>query len=147
MKRLVAAVTPAITILSVLSLPVAAATPPDGDIERTDLAKGTGSAPVVIETTGPTTLYVQDLVLHPASSSGWHTHPGAEHAVVTGGSVSVRTDQQCAPTVYLAGQAVFIPAGVPHIVLNESPHDANAVITYTLPADQPVRLDAPAACP
>ncbi len=61
--------------------------------------------------------------------------------------MSVQTAQQCAPTAYLAGQAVFIPAGVPHIMRNDSPHDANAVVTYTVPADLPVPDDAPAACP
>ncbi len=61
--------------------------------------------------------------------------------------MSVQTAQQCAPTAYLAGQAVFIPAGVPHTMRNDSPHDANAVVTYTVPADLPVPDDAPAACP
>ncbi|WP_395308612.1 cupin domain-containing protein [Mycobacterium sp. AMU20-3851] len=145
MKRLAAATFAA---LATVAAPPAAATPAEGDVERTDLATGTTSAPIVIDTQGrPTTLYVQELLLHPPSSSGWHTHPGLEHTVITGGSVTVQTAQQCAPTPYLAGSAVVIPAGVPHIVRNDSPHDANAVVTYTLPADLPVRQDAPAACP
>jgi len=48
---------------------------------------------------------------------------------------------------YTAGQAVFIQAGVPHVVSNRGPADAEAVVTYTLPADHAVRDDAPAACP
>lgn len=144
MKRLAATTAAA---LAVITAPGAAATPAEGDIERTDLAEGTTTAPVQIETAGPTTLYVQNLLLHPPSSSGWHTHPGPEHTVITGGTVSIQTAQQCAPTAYLAGQAVFIPAGVPHIVRNDSPHDANAVVTYSLPAGVPVRADAPPACP
>lgn len=144
MKRLAAAV---LTALAVVTAPTAAATPAEGDVERTDLASGTSSESVQIDTTGPTTFYVQELLLHPPSSSGWHTHPGPEHTVITGGTVSIQTAQQCASTPYLAGQAVFIPAGVPHIVRNDSPHDANAVVTYTLPADAPVRADAPPACP
>ena len=145
MKRL------AVTVLATAAMvtaPAAAATPAEGDVERTDLATGTTSAPIVLDTQGrPTTLYVQELLLHPPSNSGWHTHPGLEHTVITGGSVTIQTAQQCAPTPYLAGSAVVIPAGVPHIVRNDSPHDANAVVTYTLPADLPVRQDAPAACP
>ncbi|MCF6391045.1 cupin domain-containing protein [Mycobacterium sp. MBM] len=132
---------------ALIGAPPAHATPAEGDVERTELATGTGDQPVLIETTGPTTLYVQELVLHPPSSSGWHTHPGVEHTVITGGTVTVQTADQCAPTPYLAGQAIVIPAGVPHIVRNDSPHDANAVVTYTLPADAPVRADAPPACP
>ncbi|MGN7777909.1 cupin domain-containing protein [Mycolicibacterium sp. 22603] len=146
MKRLAAASAAALS-LSIAVASVAAATPPDGDIERTELATGTGDQPVQIQTTGPTTLYVQELLLHPPASSGWHTHPGVEHTVITGGTVTLQTADQCAPTPYLAGQAIVIPAGVPHVVRNDSPHDANAVVTYTLPADQPVRADAPAACP
>ena len=144
MKRLAATTAAA---LAVITAPSATATPGEGDVERTDLASGTSSEPVQIDTTGPTTLYVQELLLHPPSSSGWHTHPGPEHTVITGGTVSIQTAQQCVPTPYLAGQAIFIPAGVPHIVRNDSPHDANAVVTYTLPADVPVRVDAPPACP
>jgi len=144
MKRLAATTAAA---LAVITAPSAAATPAEGDVERTDLASGTSSEPVQIDTTGPTTLYVQELLLHPPSSSGWHSHPGPEHTVITGGTVSIQTAQQCASTPYLAGQAIFIPAGVPHIVRNDSPHDANAVVTYTLPADVPVRVDAPPACP
>ncbi|MGK2868317.1 MAG: cupin domain-containing protein [Mycobacterium sp.] len=144
MKRLAAVVALG---AATLTAPTAAATPAEGEVERTDLAQGTSSESVQIETTGPTTLYVQELLLHPPSSSGWHTHPGPEHTVITGGTVSIQTAQQCAPTPYLAGQAIFIPAGVPHVVRNDSPHDANAVVTYTLPADVPVRDDAPPACP
>jgi len=144
MKRLAATTAAA---LAVITAPSATATPAEGDVERTDLAQGTSSEPVRVDTIGPTTLYVQELLLHPPSSSGWHTHPGPEHTVITGGTVSIQTAQQCASTPYLAGQAVFISAGVPHIVRNDSPHDANAVVTYTLPADVPVRVDAPPACP
>ncbi|GAA2541625.1 cupin domain-containing protein [Mycolicibacterium diernhoferi] len=145
MKRLAAAV---LAGVAMAAAPTAAATPAEGDVERTDLATGTTSEPIVIDTQGrPTTLYVQELLLHPPSNSGWHTHPGPEHTVITGGTVAIQTAQQCTPRQYLAGEAVFIPAGVPHIVRNDSPHDANAVVTYTLPADLPVRDDAPAACP
>ncbi len=144
MQRFTAA---ALTVTAMLTAAPATATPVEGDVERTDLATGTSSGPVIIASEGPTTLYVQELALHPPSSSGWHTHPGAENTVIAGGTVSVQTAQQCAPTAYLAGQAVFIPVGVPHIVRNDSPHDANAVVTYTMPADLPVRDDASAACP
>lgn len=126
----------------------AGATPPDGDIERTDLAQGTTDAPVVIVSIGqPSTLHVQELTLHGVASSGWHTHPGPEHTVITEGTVVVQTAPDCHAVVYPAGQAVFIPAGVPHVVRTEGPEDARAVVTYTLPADRPVRDDAPAACP
>ncbi|MGV0790629.1 cupin domain-containing protein [Mycolicibacterium sp. XJ1819] len=126
----------------------AAATPPSGEVERTDLAEGTSTALIAIVAVGvPTTLYVQNIVLGPSASSGWHTHPGPEHSVVNDGTVHLQVAGACAPAAFAPGQAIFIPAGVPHVVYNEGPEHAEAVVTYTLPAERPVRDDAPAACP
>lgn len=126
----------------------AAATPAEGEVERTDLAKGTTDAPIAIVSVGqPTTLYVQNVVLGPAASSGWHTHPGPEYSVVNDGTVSLQTAGACGVAAFGPGQAIFIPAGVPHVVSNEGTADAAATVTYTLPADRPIRDDAPAACP
>ena len=123
------------------------ATPAEGDSVRTELAKGTTDAPVSIVTDGqPTTLYVQSATLHPGAGSGWHTHPGPEYSVVTDGTVAVQTATDCTLNNFAAGQAVFIPGGVPHRVANTSPLDATVVVTYTLPADAAVRGDAPDAC-
>lgn len=144
----------AVTITAITAVLVAAtsatagATPPDGDIERADLGHGTTDVPVVIVSVGhPTTLYVQQLELNGPAASGWHTHPGPEHTVITEGIVYVQSAPDCVPIAYPAGRSVYIPAGVPHIVRNEGPGDADAVVTYTLPADRAVRDDAPAACP
>ena len=126
----------------------AAATPAEGDVQRTDLAKGTSNTPISIVTNGEeTAFYVQSLVLKPGASSGWHAHPGPEHSVVTKGTVFLQTATNCLPAAFTAGQAVFLPAGVPHVVMNRGPEDAEVVVTYTLPADRMVRDDAPAACP
>ncbi|QZT60698.1 cupin domain-containing protein [Mycolicibacterium austroafricanum] len=135
-------------IAATFAAATAGATPPVGDVERTELGQGTTSAPVVIVSVGqPTTLYVQELELSGPAGSGWHTHPGPEHTVITEGTVYVQSAPDCVPVAYPAGRAVFIPAGVPHSVRNEGPGDAHAVVTYTLPADRAVRDDAPAACP
>jgi quercetin dioxygenase-like cupin family protein len=136
----------AIAVCAVMAAATAGATPPDGDGARTDIAKGTTETPVSITTDGPTTLIVQGLVLPPGASSGWHTHPGSELSVITGGSVALQTATACGPVTYGAGQAVFIPEGVPHRVVNETGSDAQVVLTYTLPVDAPVRGDAPDVC-
>jgi quercetin dioxygenase-like cupin family protein len=126
----------------------AAATPAEGDVQRTDLAKGTTNTPISIVTNGEeTAFYVQSLALAPGASSGWHAHPGPEQSVITEGTVFVQTAANCFPVAYSAGQTVFLPGGVPHIVTNRGPADADVVVTYTLPADHQVRDDAPAACP
>jgi quercetin dioxygenase-like cupin family protein len=126
----------------------ATATPGEGDVVRTDLAKGETAAPISIVTEAgqPTTLLVQSLVLKPGAHSGWHTHPGPEYSVITEGAVVLRTAQQCSGTSYAHGQVVFIPAGVPHRVDNQGAVDASVVVNYTLPADAPVRIDAPDVC-
>ena len=126
----------------------ATATPAEGDVQRTDLAKGTTDTPISIVTNGEeTAFYVQSLVLRPGASSGWHAHPGPEQSVITEGTVFVQTAANCIPVAYTAGQTVFLPAGTPHVVANMGPGDAEVVVTYTLPADRTVRDDAPAACP
>ena len=126
----------------------AVATPPEGEVVRTDLAKGDTTAPISIETPGgaPTTLLVQGLLLKPGAHSGWHTHPGPEYSVITSGSVALATADHCGLVDYGTGQAVFIPAGVLHRVDNDGTVDASVVVNYTVPADVPVRVDAPDPC-
>jgi quercetin dioxygenase-like cupin family protein len=146
-RRLIAAVV-GVAATAAISTGTAGATPAEGDVQRTDLAKGTTDAPIAIVSVGqPTTLYVQTIALGPNASSGWHTHAGPEYSVVTTGTVHLQTAGACQPTAFGAGSAIFIPAGVPHVVANGGTDAAEATVTYTLPADRPVRDDAAAACP
>ncbi|BBX32170.1 cupin [Mycolicibacterium mageritense] len=148
MKRMHAGAVGAMTLFAAGLLSASAgATPAEGDVERTDLAKGTTTSPIWIVTAGqPTTFYVQNLVLKPGARSGWHAHPGPEQSVITRGAVVLRTAANCAPVVYTEGQAVFILGGIAHEVVNEGTADAEVVVTYTLPADAAPREDAPAIC-
>ena len=131
----------------VLAAPVAA-TPPEGEIVRTDLAQGSTRAPVSIVTHGEdTTLTVQNIRLMPHADSGWHSHPGPEFTAVTEGTVQVQRADGCMPGAVGNGQAVFIPAGVAHRVFNPGPGEAAAVATYTVPVGLALRMDAPAPCP
>lgn len=141
--------TAGIGVLAPIILAVPAhGTPAEGDVVRTDLAKGDTNAPVSIVTGGaPTTLIVQALTLKPSASSGWHTHPGPEYSVVNSGVVDLQTAADCAVHEFGAGQAVFIPAGIAHRVVNDSGEDADVVVTYTVPVDAALRGDVAAACP
>jgi quercetin dioxygenase-like cupin family protein len=126
----------------------AAATPAEGDIQRTDLANGITNTAISIVTSGENTAFhVQSLVIKPGANSGWHTHAGPEESVITKGTVFVQTAANCDPVAYSAGQTLFLPTGVPHFVANRGPGDAEVIVTYNLPADHPVRDDAPGACP
>ena len=126
----------------------AMATPPEGDVVRTDLAQGSTDTPISIVTEAgrPTTVLVQSLVLKPEANSGWHTHPGPEYSVVTAGVVSLQTGPGCGTVDYATGEAVFIPAGVAHRVDNDGAVDASVVVNYTLPAGAPAREDSPDVC-
>ena len=98
-----------------LTAGAANATPPrEGDSERTEVAKGTTDAPIfIVSAGGPTTLYVQSLTLKPAASSGWHTHPGPEHSVVTDGTVILQTAHDCAGRPSLMVRPCSFPVECP----------------------------------
>ncbi len=123
------------------------ATPAEGEVDRTELANGTTDIPISIVTDSPSVLSVQQLRLKPGSGSGWHSHPGTEHSVVTEGTVTLQFAGSCEVRQVGAGQAVFIPAGVVHRVDNDTVLDAVAVVNYTLPTDAVARIDAADACP
>jgi quercetin dioxygenase-like cupin family protein len=148
MKRAYITAGVAIVVVAGVHPGSAAATPAEGEIVRTEIATGTTDAPVAIVAAGQdTTFYIQTLLLKPASSSGWHTHPGPEYSVVKKGTVYLQQAPGCEPVAYSEGDAVFIQTGTPHIVTNRGPADAEAIVTYTLPADHALRGDASAACP
>jgi quercetin dioxygenase-like cupin family protein len=98
---------------------------------------------------------VQSLVLQPAGTTGWHSHPGVLTVAVKSGTVKRYEAQAtgCREQSYAAGQA-FGERGAEHIILvrNESPQPAELLITYVVPAGTPnagLRLDqhVPAGCP
>lgn len=136
------------TVVLGASTASAMATPAEGEVVRTELAKGTTDAPISIVTEAgqQTTLLVQSLLLKPGAHSGWHTHPGPEYSVITGGVVALQTGPACGITDYATGQAVFIPAGVPHRVDNDGAVDASVVVNYTIPDGAPPRADSPDVC-
>ena len=83
-----AAVGAVIVLVGGIRSGIAEATPAEGEIVRTEIAMSTTDAPIAIVAVGQeTTFYVQNLVLKPASSSGWHTHSGPEYTVIKKGTV------------------------------------------------------------
>jgi quercetin dioxygenase-like cupin family protein len=98
---------------------------------------------------------VQSLVLQPAGTTGWHSHPGVLTVAVKSGRVKRYEAQAtaCREQSYAAGQA-FSERGAEHIILvrNESPQPAELLITYVVPAgtsNAGLRLDqhVPVGCP
>ncbi len=126
---------------------VALATPPSGSIARTELAQGTTTEPIFINTKGdPSTFSIQTVTLAPGAQSGWHTHPGPEYTIVKSGTVTVQKATNCPPVTLTAGQIFFVAGNTSHMARNDTAEPAELYVTYTLPAGQPVRIDQPDAC-
>ena len=99
MKRAYITAGAAIVVVAAVQPGSAAATPAEGEIVRTEIAKGTTVAPVAIVAAGQeTAFYIQNLLLKPASSSGWHTHPGPEYSVVKKGTVYLHRRLAASPS-------------------------------------------------
>ncbi len=103
--------------------------------------------PVDLRTPGPAVFSVREIVIPPGGTTGWHTHPGTETSVVTGGSLTVQLRDGCEPVRFDAGDALFVADAVPHVQRNEGTAPVEMVVTYLLAPGAPDRTDAPPACP
>jgi quercetin dioxygenase-like cupin family protein len=135
---------------ALLGAGIAAATPPSG-VSRNELAKGTITEPVSIQTSSPSDFYVQQVTIQPGGYSGFHTHPGAEVTAVKAGTVTLfdMRDPECKPRTISAGGALYVPGGTVHAARNDGKDPVELYVTYILPAGKPVRAEAdkPAKCP
>jgi quercetin dioxygenase-like cupin family protein len=143
-KRILVVVAAAIGLLG---FHVASATPPSGTITRTDLAQGTTTKPIYINTEGAeSSFYIQSLTLGPGADSGWHTHPGPEYTIVTSGTITIQKATDCSPETLGPGQIHFVEGGVSHRGFNETDAPVELYVTYTVPANAPLREDHADAC-
>ncbi|MGH8991281.1 MAG: cupin domain-containing protein [Acidimicrobiia bacterium] len=134
-------------VVGLLGFHVASATPPSGTITRTDLAKGTTTKPIYINTKGAESeFYLQSLSLGPGADSGWHTHPGPEYTIIESGTITIQKATACTPEQLGPGSVHFVEAGVAHRGYNETAEPVELYVTYTVPAKEPVRGETPDAC-
>ena len=90
---------------------------------------------------------IQEVVIAPGGTSGWHTHPGQTMVLVTGSGVTfVHAD--CTTTAYAAGTGFIDQPGAIHMVRNDGTAPAILFATYTnVPIGGGFRIDASApAC-
>ena len=90
---------------------------------------------------------IQEVVIAPGGSSGWHTHPGQSIVLVTGSGVTfVHAD--CTTTPFAAGTGFIDQPGAIHMVSNFGTAPAILFATYTnVPVGGAFRIDADApAC-
>jgi|SRR5215211_4167413 len=97
-------------------------------------------APDLLETV------MQQIVIGPGGSTGWHSHPGPVVVLIKAGSLTFYSseDPTCTPHTYSAGQA-FIDRGQGHVHLarNLGGQNVELWVTYfDVPVGGPFRLDA-----
>ena len=144
------------TILAVLALGPAGATPPAG-YTPTLLAKGSTARALTeqvggmkFQADGPVDIYSVHATFDPGGTSGWHSHPGPSLVIVKSGTATFyHGDPGCPKEVVLAGTG-FVDGGHDlHVVRNEGNVDLVTVVVSLMPAGFARRIDepAPANCP
>ena len=126
------AATGSTSLLPVIAAPAAqgAATPQLAGIGRADLIQDDLSV--------PGREAVQALVTIPAGAAApRHSHPGEEIAYVVEGSLEYALGGR-APVIVNAGEALFIPYGVPHAVKNVGSGKAVELATYFADKGKPL---------
>ncbi len=101
---------------------------------------------VMIDTKGPSDVYVVSNVLVPGGHSGWHTHPGPSLITVKSGTITVYDgdDPTCTPRVYPAGTGFVDDGdGHVHIIRNEGSINAETIAVQLLPQGAVRRIDVP----
>jgi quercetin dioxygenase-like cupin family protein len=138
---------------------VARATPSSGIVSAAVLARASFVEPVdvkfkvegkgqeVVHVSESQDTVIQQIIIGPGGSTGWHSHPGPAVALITAGVLSLYSsdDPSCTPRHYSAGEA-FVDRGQGHVHLarNLSP-DENVVVWVTyfdVPPGGSPRLDA-----
>jgi quercetin dioxygenase-like cupin family protein len=91
---------------------------------------------------------IQQIIIGPGGTTGWHTHPGPAVVLIAAGELTLYSgdDLSCTPHTYWAGEAFIDPGqGHVHHARNLSATDTVEVwVTYfDVPPGEPFRLDAP----
>jgi quercetin dioxygenase-like cupin family protein len=146
-KRPVALVSMAWAAVSLAGVTAAIATPATGNISRNELAVGKVTDRIDIQRSEASDFHIQNIIIDPGASSGWHTHPGPEYSVVKAGEVVLERSPACDPITLTAGQGFFNQSGMPHIAHNDSTAPVELYVTYTVPAgNTTLRQEADEQC-
>lgn len=91
---------------------------------------------------------IQQIIIEPGGSTGWHSHPGPAVVLITGGELTLYSseDPTGTPRTYSAGEAFVDPGqGHAHLGRNLSlDEDVELWVTYfDVPPGGSPRLDAP----
>jgi len=132
------------TILAVLVLGPAGATPPAG-FTPTLLARALTEqvGGMKFQAGGPVDIYSVDVNFDPGGTSGWHSHPGFVFVTVTVGTLT-RYVSDCDKRRYTVGQVIVERPNQVLVVRNETSGSAEAITTQFFPGGTlNTRIDQP----
>lgn len=100
-----------------------------------------------IQVRGAQDTVMQQIVIAPGGSTGWHSHPGPAIVLIKAGELTLFSseDPTCTGRTYTVGQA-FVDSGQGHVHIgrNLSQSPTELWVTYLdVPPGESVRIDAP----
>jgi quercetin dioxygenase-like cupin family protein len=124
----------------------ALATPPSGVIANTIFARGTLAPHFKIklrDSSSPGDVAVQQAIIAPGGTSGWHAHPGAAIVIVKSGEFTIDQADDCSTATYGPGQVVVEPTGHVHRARNVGTTNTEIWVVYLdLPVGASQRIEA-----
>ena len=141
---------------------VALATPPSGVLSGTVVARASFVDPVdikfkvddgsseVIHVTGAGETVMQEIVLAPNGSTGWHSHPGPVVVLIKSGTMTFY-DHTCVLRTYTQGQA-FVDSGQGHVHIAKNLDQTQNLTLWATYFDVPaggafrINADDPGTC-
>jgi quercetin dioxygenase-like cupin family protein len=139
-----------VAIVGAIGVGSAVATPGSGVLGAPVLARGTldGHFKIKLRDSSKSgDVAVQQVILAPGGSTGWHTHLGPAVVIVKSGSFTLYDgdDPSCTGSTYSAGK-VFVDQGYGHVHIgrNEGSTNTELYVTYLdVPPSELPRVDAP----
>ncbi|HMC79305.1 MAG TPA: cupin domain-containing protein, partial [Acidimicrobiia bacterium] len=101
-----------VVFTSALSMAVAFATPPTGDLKFQDYARAQLQESAAVPITAGSALVKGVYSIAPGGETGWHRLPGTMVLAVTKGKLMLQGGEGCAAKEYGTGKAAVVPAGV-----------------------------------
>lgn len=150
----------ALAAIVALSATVAMATPGSGIVSSTVFARASFADPIdikfkvkgatgqeVIQVNNAQETVVQQIIIAPGGTTGWHSHPGPVVVLIKSGQMSFYDgdDPTCTVRTYSAGQA-FVDSGQGHVHIARNEGSANLELWATyfdVPPGGAFRIDAP----
>ena len=137
---------------------VAVATPPSGIVSATVFARASFADPTdlkfkikagsrqVIQVNNAQETVVQQIIMAPGGTTGWHSHPGPVVVLIKSGQMSFydSEDPTCTVRTYSAGQS-FVDSGQGHVHIARNEGSVNLELWATyfdVPPGGAFRIDA-----